>query len=65
MKDREKEIWGMLWRYGLVMLLTAAACRVAVAVFAGSVLAQMTAVTIIILIPLYLANRAHRAAQAD
>jgi len=65
MTDRDREIWGMVWRYGLVVVLTLAAVRIVVLVFAGSLFLQMLAVTGVILFPMWLAERARRANQAD
>lgn len=48
--------WGMIWRFMLVMLLTVIAAGIARVVFDG--LAEILVELGILMIPLYLANRA-------
>jgi len=56
-EERDKEIWGMVWRYGLLMILVALASAVAFIIFKDNLILMLVSVTAIWLTPMYLANR--------
>ena len=56
MSDRDKELWGMVWRFVLVMVVTGIVAGIAQAALGGA--AGPLVALGIWMIPLYLANRA-------
>lgn len=59
MSHRDKELWGMLWRFGLVVLLVSVATKITGDIFKGNIALNCIVSLAIVLLPLYLANRAH------
>lgn len=59
MSERDNELWGMLWRYGLVCLIVVIASAAAMQIFRDNLILSIGSVTAIWLFPMWLASRAH------
>lgn len=59
MSQRDKELWGMLWRFGLVVLLVSVATKITGEIFKTNIALNCVVSTAIVMLPFYLAHRAH------
>lgn len=68
MSDRGKEIWGMLWRFALVMVVCWLAAGIVISLVraaGGNEYIQMAGCVSVWLVPMFLAYRARQENQPD